>query len=109
VSDIVLSTSLKKGDKVVLLSGSEKGKTGEVLLLDRKRAVAYVKGLNLRKRHLKPTAQNRSGSIQYKESPLFLSKISLFCESCRRACRFGVQIVDAKKLRVCRRCTKSFD
>lgn len=68
--------SIKKGLEVLVISGSEKGKKGIILAVDRKGGKALVSGLNLCKRHTKPTKEN-SGGIVLKESWLHLSNLSL--------------------------------
>ena len=65
----------KKGDNVLITSGKDKGKTGEIIRIIPKHDTVVVKGLNLYKRHVKPT-QNTSGGIVSKERPLPTAKIS---------------------------------
>ena len=55
--------NLKKGTQVKILSGKDKGKTGEILEIDRKRDRLKIKAINMIKRHLKPTKENKGGII----------------------------------------------
>lgn len=66
---------IKKGDTVQVLSGESKGQTGKVILVDRKNNRAVVEGVNVVKRHTKPTAAHPQGGIIEKEAPLNLSKL----------------------------------
>lgn len=66
---------LRKGDAVVVLSGKDKGKKGKILRLFNDDDKVLVEGVNLIKRHLKPTPKNPQGGILEKEAPIFASKV----------------------------------
>ena len=65
---------LKKGIKVKVLSGKDKGKDGEIIQIDRSRDLAKVKAINMVKKHKKPTKENKGGIIS-KERPLYIYQI----------------------------------
>ncbi len=70
-------THIKKGDLVKVLAGEDRSKQGRVLEVDRERAVAIVEGLNINKKHSKPTTANPQGGIVEKEGPIHISNLML--------------------------------
>ena len=68
---------LKKGIKVKVLAGKDKGKDGEIIQIDRSRELAKVKALNMVKKHKKPTKENKGGIISKEAFIHFLSKVNL--------------------------------
>jgi large subunit ribosomal protein L24 len=70
-------THIKKGDMVKVLAGENRGDSGRVLEVDRDRSVACVEGLNLNKKHSKPTTANPQGGIVEKEGPIHISNLML--------------------------------
>jgi large subunit ribosomal protein L24 len=70
-------THIKKGDLVKVLAGEDRTKQGRVLEVDRDRSVAFVEGLNLNKKHSKPTTANPQGGIVEKEGPIHISNLML--------------------------------
>lgn len=68
---------IKKGDKVVVLSGKDKGRTGEVVKAMPKEGKVIVSGINVHARHRKPTQLNPQGGIERKEAPLHISKVAI--------------------------------
>jgi len=96
--------NIKKKDKVIVLSGKDKGKKGEVLsvLPDAKKVI--VSKINFVKRHTKPT-QRDAGGIREKEAPIAMSKVMLVCPKCSQPSRPKFdKLSDGKKVRVCRKC-----
>ena len=94
---------LKKGDNVMVLSGNNKGKTGEVLEILPKSEKVIVKGINIRKKHVK-AAPNREGGIQEIEFPIHSSTVNLVCPKCGKVTRVGYVVENDKKFRVCKKC-----
>jgi len=106
--------NIKKNDKVKILSGKDKGKTGKVLQVlpaeDRADAKVSIEGLNLAIKHLRPRRESEKG--QRIEFPAFMnaSNVSLLCPKCGKATRVGHKVVaslegkKAKKFRVCKKC-----
>lgn len=78
---------IKKGDQVQVISGKAKGQTGEVLRVDLKRHFAYIKDVNIQKRHTKPRRQDDKGGILPQEGPVHLSNVLIHCDSCDRGVR----------------------
>ena len=90
---------IRKGDKVIVTSGKNKGKTGEVIKVMPDKNRALVRGINVVKRHTKP-AQNNAGGIVEKESPINISNISFFEEKNKKATRLGFKFLeDGRKVR----------
>tara|TARA_X000000950_G_scaffold263656_1_gene336078 strand:- start:648 stop:974 length:327 start_codon:yes stop_codon:yes gene_type:complete len=90
---------IRKGDKVIVTSGKNKGKTGEVIKVMPDKNRALVRGINIVKRHTKP-AQNNAGGIVEKESPINISNISFFEEKNKKATRLGFKFLeDGRKVR----------
>ncbi|WP_421759809.1 50S ribosomal protein L24 [Devosia sp.] len=93
-----MAAKIKKGDKVVVLAGKDKGKTGQVLQVIPSETRAVVGGLNLVRRHTKQTASQDAG-ILTKEAPIHLSNLAI-ADANGKATRVGFQIKDGTKVRV---------
>jgi large subunit ribosomal protein L24 len=93
-----MAAKIKKGDKVVVLAGKDKGKTGQVLQVFPTEERATVQGINLVRRHTKQTASTDAG-IFTKEAPIHLSNIAL-ADKDGKPTRVGFQIQDGVKTRV---------
>ena len=91
---------IKKGDQVVILSGDDKGKTGEVLKAMPKENKVVVQGVNLVKRHTKPSRTN-PGGIVTKEAPINASNVAYAKDG--KATKIGYTMKDGKKVRVARK------
>jgi len=101
-----MAATIKKGDKVVVLSGRDKGRTGEVVEVHPADERALVRGVNMVKRHQKQTAQQEGGIIS-KELPIHLSNIALSDPKDGKPTRVGFKFVgegaDRKRVRVAKR------
>ncbi len=95
---------IKKGDTVQVLSGNDKGKTGEVLEVIPKTEKVIVKGINVRKKHVKPRKQGEEGGILSIESAIHSSKLAVVCPKCNKPTRIGYEVEKDNKVRVCRKC-----
>lgn len=95
---------IKKGDTVKVLSGNDKGKTGEVLEVIPKTEKIIVKGINIRKKHVKPRRQGEEGGIIPNEFPIHASKVNVICPKCGKATRIGFEMDKENKVRVCKKC-----
>ena len=94
---------IRKGDKVVVLAGKDKGRSGEVLSVQPKEDTAVVRGVNLIRRHQKQT-QSQEGGIITKEAPIHLSNIALADPKDGKPTRVGFIVQkDGKKVRVAKR------
>ncbi len=98
---------IKKGDQVVILSGDDKGKTGEVVKAMPSENKVVVQGINLVKRHTKPS-QTNPGGIVTKEAPINVSNVALMNKD-GKATKVGYKIVDGKKVRVARKSGEVID
>ena len=96
--------NIKKDDKVIVLSGKDKGKQGKVLVADPKAAKVIVEGVNVATKHQKPRKQGEDGGIIKVETPLYVSKVQVVCPKCGKATRVAHKITDGKKVRVCKKC-----
>jgi large subunit ribosomal protein L24 len=97
---------LKKGDTVKVLSGNDKGKTGEILEIIPKTEKIIVKGINIRKKNVKPRRQGEEGGIISTELPIHSSKVALVCPKCGKATRVGYTVDKDQKVRVCKKCNE---
>jgi len=96
--------NIKKKDKVLVLSGKDKGKRGEVLEVFPSKGKVIVAKINSVKRHTKPTQKNIGGILE-KEAPVPISKVMLVCPKCDQTCKPKFdKLSDGKKVRVCRKC-----
>ena len=93
---------IKKGDQVIVITGRDKGKTGEVIKSMPKENKVIVQGINLVKRHTKPT-QESAGGIISKEAPIHVSNVALIDPKDGKATRVGFKVEDGKKVRVSKR------
>ncbi|MFH1225871.1 MAG: 50S ribosomal protein L24 [bacterium] len=102
--------SIKKGDKVKILKGRDRGKIGKVLSVAPGINKLTVEGLNLSIKNAKPRKQGEKGQrIQY-PAPLDFSSVMAVCPKCSQASRLGVKILEDKsKVRVCRKCQEVID
>ena len=95
---------IKRDDKVIVLSGKDKGKQGKVLSADPKAMKVVVEGVNVATKHQKPMKQGQDGGIIKVETPIYVSKVQLVCPKCGKGTRVGHKIADGKKVRVCKKC-----
>ena len=100
--------NIKKDDKVVVLSGKDKGKQGKVLSAEPKTGKVIVEGVNNASKHQKPRKQGEEGGIIKRETPIYASKVMLVCPKCGKPTRVGHAFVDGKKTRACKKCGASF-
>ncbi|OPY78503.1 MAG: 50S ribosomal protein L24 [Syntrophorhabdus sp. PtaU1.Bin058] len=100
---------VKKNDLVMVTNGKDKGKTGKVLRIIKKKDRLIVEKVNMVKRHVKPS-QKSKGGIMEKESPIHLSNVMLYCEKCAKPVKAGKRILeDGKKIRFCKKCEEVLD
>ena len=95
---------IKKGDTVQDLSGNDKGKKGEVLEVIPKDSKIVVKGVNVRKKHIKPRKQGEEGGIIPVECAINSSKVNVVCSKCGKPARIGYKVENDKKVRICKKC-----
>jgi large subunit ribosomal protein L24 len=97
------AAKIKKGDKVVVLSGKDKGKHGEVTKSMPKEGKVVVSGVNIITRHKKPSQTNPQGGLERAEAPLHISKVALEDPKTGRATRVRFEVRDGNKVRVAAR------
>ena len=95
---------IKKGDKVIVISGDDKGKTGKVVEVSPKEGKVIVSGVHLVKKHVKPRPPQEAGGIVEVEGAIYASKVQLYCDKCKKATRAAHKIDGEKKTRVCAKC-----
>lgn len=101
---------VRKGDTVVVLSGKDKGKKGKVLQVFPKESKVIVDGINITKRHTRPTRTMPQGGIVERPGAMASGKVMVVCPSCDRPARLGHdRSEDGTSARVCKRCGKTID
>ena len=95
---------VRRDDKVIVLSGKDKGKQGKVLTADPKGGKVIVEGVNVASKHLKPKRQGEQGGIVKMETPIYASKVMVVCPKCGKPTRVAHKITAGKKERVCKKC-----
>jgi len=93
---------VKKGDKVIVIAGKDKGKTGEVLSTNCAKSTVIVSGVNIQAHHNKPKTREDKGGIVKAEGPIHSSNVQLVCPICGKPTRVGHKEVDGKMVRVCK-------
>ncbi len=97
--------NVRKGDKVVVIAGKDAGKHGKVIEVDPRRNRVIVEGVNVVKRHSRPTRKLPQGGIQEKEAPISRSNVMLICGRCHKPTRVAKRVLDdGSKIRICKKC-----
>ncbi len=96
---------IKKGDKVKILSGKDKGKAGKVLQIFNKRNKISIEGANLLFKNMRPKKQGEKGQRIQFPAPISIGNVTLVCPKCNKTTRLGFKILEnKKKVRVCKKC-----
>jgi len=96
---------IKKGDKVQVLSGKDKGKVASVVRAMPAEGRVIVEGVHVAKRHAKPTRATMQGGVIDKFMPIAVSSVAIVCSSCGVPTRIGMRVDEqGRKVRVCRKC-----
>ena len=95
-----MKTKIKTGDTVRVMTGEHKGSEGVILKMDRTEGKVIVEGVNIVKKHEKPSAKNPQGGIVEKEAPIHISNLSLLDPKSGDPTRVGFEERDGKKVRV---------
>ena len=106
---------IKKGDKVKIINGKDKGKSGKVLQVFPSRNRVSIEGLNLLIKHMRPRKQGEKGQRIEFPSALDLSNVLLVCPKCNKAARVGYKKIEVKvgekkktkKIRICKKCKQT--
>ena len=95
-----MAAKLRKGDKVVVLAGKDKGVQGEVVKSMPKDGKVLVQGVNMIARHTKPSQADPEGGIKRREAPIHVSNVAIVDPKTGKAARVGFEVRDGKKVRV---------
>ena len=99
-----MTYKIKKGDKVKVTIGKDRGREGVVEKEFPAEGKVVVSGINQYKRHRKPTAEGKKGEVITITKPMAVSKIALLCPKCQQITRVGYLITKKEKVRICRKC-----
>ncbi|MFZ5645230.1 MAG: 50S ribosomal protein L24 [Bacillota bacterium] len=96
---------VRKGDTVLVTTGKDRGKKGKVVSVEPDKSRVIVDGINIVKRHTRPTQKLPQGGILEKPAPVHSSNVMLYCTKCNTPSRINKKILgDGKKVRVCKNC-----
>jgi large subunit ribosomal protein L24 len=106
--------NIKKNDKVKILAGKDKSKTGKVLQIFPVKGRASIEGLNLLVKHMRPRRDGEKGQRIEFPAPLDLSNVQLVCPKCDKPTRVAHQVIKAangkeKRVRTCKQCKQTID
>jgi large subunit ribosomal protein L24 len=106
-------SSIRRNDQVLVIAGKDRGKRGEVRQVIPKKSRAIVDGVNMMKKHQRPTqaaGMPTPGGIVTREAPIHLSNLMVVCKECGKPTRVGHRVrPDGVKVRVCKRCGADLD
>jgi large subunit ribosomal protein L24 len=100
---------VKKGDKVMVISGKDKGKTGNILAAFPKQSRVLVEGVNIVKKHAKPSQENPQGGILSQEAPIHVSNVMPIDPKSGKPTRVGYTEENGKKVRVAKKSGEVLD
>ncbi|HAA90121.1 MAG: 50S ribosomal protein L24 [Thermoanaerobacterales bacterium 50_218] len=100
---------VRKGDTVIVITGKYAGKRGKVLQVFPATQRVIVEGVNIVKKHMRPTRSMPQGGIVEKEAPIHSSNVMLVCTKCDQPTRIGKKLVGQKYYRVCKKCGELID
>lgn len=97
---------LKKGNKVKITAGKDKGREGIIERIYKKQNKVLILNINLYKKHIKKSEKMPQGGVVELPRPINASKIALICQKCGQTTRIGYKLEADKKLRICRKCNE---
>jgi large subunit ribosomal protein L24 len=97
---------LKKGDKVQIIKGKDRGRKGKIEKVFPKKNQVQIPGINVFKKHARPRGQTQGGIIDIVK-PVSVSKVALICPKCKKPSRVGYRLENKAKKRICRRCQEA--
>lgn len=101
---------IKTGDTVVVISGKDKGKKGEVIACYPKKDKVLVKGINMITKHVKPSAKMQQGGIVHQEGPIHVSNVMVWSNKDKQGVRVGTKVLDnGKKVRLSKKSGEILD
>ena len=96
---------VKKGDTVLVIAGKSTGKKGKIIEVVTEKSRVVVEGVNIIKRHTKPTQKMPQGGIMEREAPIHSSNVMFYCGKCNRPARVAKKFLEnGEKIRVCKKC-----
>ena len=102
--------NLKIGDKVIIISGKDKGKEGKVLKIIRENQRILIEGINIIKKHVKPNANNEQGGIVEQEASIHISNVMIIDPKTKKRTKIGHSIdKDNKKIRIAKKSGQKLD
>ena len=101
--------NIRKGDKVLVIKGKDKGRKGKVIDAFPKQGKVSIEGLNLKKKNVKPKKSGEKGQIVQAPAPLDASNVKLICPKCSKPTRIGHNKEGGKKNRICKKCKEAID
>ncbi|MEX2355766.1 MAG: 50S ribosomal protein L24 [Thermaerobacterales bacterium] len=105
-----MALTIRKGDTVVVLAGKDRGKQGKVQRVIPNDQRVIVEGINLAKKHRKPTRQVMQGGIVEQPAPLHVSNVMVVCKQCGEPTRIATRVsADGSRARECKRCGETID
>jgi large subunit ribosomal protein L24 len=97
---------IKKNDKVLIISGKDKGRKGKVIEVFPKKGSLVVEGINMIKKHIRPKKSGEKGQVVQLPSPMDSSNVKIICKNCDKPTRIGYKLSSGKKVRICKKCGK---
>jgi large subunit ribosomal protein L24 len=108
-----MAAKIRREDEVIVISGKDRGKTGKVLRVDPAKSRVYVEGLNIIKRHTRPSAvpgsPNAAGGVIEREGPIHISNVMLIDPKDSKRTRVGISRENGKRFRVAKRSQSKLD
>ena len=104
-----MKLSVKKGDNVLVLTGKDAGKTGEILEVSREDGKVVVAGVNIQAHHKKPRSKDDKGGIIKSEGAIDVSNVQVVCPVCKKAVRVSHKEENGKMVRFCKKCGATLD
>lgn len=104
-----MAQKIKTGDRVLIIKGKDRGKTGKVLVIHPEDNKAVVENANLVVKHLKPRQQKKKGERVRLPAPISIANLKIICPKCQKATRIGFDISKKPKKRTCKKCDHVFD
>ena len=100
----MINMKIRRGDKVKVISGKDKGREGVVEKVYKKANKILIPGINIYKKHIKKNEKMPQGGIIEVPRPLDISKVMLICPKCGKTTRIRIERKDGKKIRLCKKC-----
>ena len=104
-----MSMKIRKGDRVKVIAGKDKGAESEVMRTLPSQGKVVVEKVAIAKKHQRPTQKNQQGGIMEIEMPIDVSNVMLICPNCKQASRVSTRREGKKKIRTCKKCGRDID